>query len=40
MPEFSYIARTPEGEKVTGAITAGTEREALANLAGRSSVPH
>ncbi len=39
MPEFSYIARTPEGEKVTGAITAGTEREALANLAGRSLFP-
>ncbi len=39
MPEFSYIARTPEGEKVAGAITAGSEREALANLAGRSLFP-
>ncbi len=39
MPEFSYIARTPEGEKVAGAITAGTEREALASLAGRSLFP-
>jgi general secretion pathway protein F/type IV pilus assembly protein PilC len=39
MPEFSYIARTPEGEKVTGALTAGTEREVLANLAGRSLFP-
>lgn len=39
MPEFSYTARTPEGEKVTGAITAGTEREALASLAGRSLFP-
>ncbi len=39
MPEFSYIARTPEGEKVVGAITAGSEREALANLAGRSLFP-
>ncbi len=39
MPEFSYIARTPEGEKVTGAITAGTEREVLSTLAGRSLFP-
>ncbi|MHB8898363.1 MAG: type II secretion system F family protein [Thermoguttaceae bacterium] len=39
MPEFSYIARTPEGEKVTGALTAGNEREALANLAGRALFP-
>jgi len=39
MQEFSYIARTTEGEKVTGAITAGTEREALANLAGQSLFP-
>ena len=39
MPEFSYIARTTEGEKVTGAITAGTEREALASLANRSLFP-
>ena len=39
MPEFSYIARTPEGERVTGAITAGTEREVLSTLAGRSLFP-
>ncbi|MGI6418003.1 MAG: type II secretion system F family protein [Thermoguttaceae bacterium] len=39
MPEFSYVARNPEGEKVTGAVTAASEREALAAIAGRSLFP-
>jgi len=39
MPEFSYVARTAEGEKVSGAVSAATEREALATLSGRSLFP-
>lgn len=39
MPDFSYIARNPAGEKVTGAVTAGSEREALAAIAGQSLFP-
>lgn len=39
MPEFTYIARDSGGEKVQGAISAATEREALSALAGRSLFP-
>ena len=39
MPEFSYIARDTAGEKVTGEISAATEREAVATLASQSLFP-
>jgi len=39
MTEFSYIARDSSGEKVTGAITADSRREALAALDQRALFP-
>jgi len=39
MPEFSYIARDAAGERVSGEISAATEREALSTLAGRTLFP-
>jgi len=39
MPEFNYIARDTAGEKVTGSVSAATEREAVSVLAGRSLFP-
>lgn len=39
MPQFSYVARTAEGERVTGSLEAGNRREALAALAGRELFP-
>lgn len=39
MPEFAYIARDIKGQKTTGNITAGSEREAVSVLAGRSLFP-
>jgi general secretion pathway protein F/type IV pilus assembly protein PilC len=39
MPEFTYIARDAAGEKVSGEISAATERDALSTLAGRSLFP-
>ena len=39
MPEFSYVARNPQGQRVTGAVTAASEREALAAIASRSLFP-
>ena len=39
MPEFNYIARDTAGEKVSGAVTAATEREAISVLAGQSLFP-
>jgi len=39
MPEFAYIARDIKGQKTTGNITAGSEREAVTVLTGRSLFP-
>jgi general secretion pathway protein F len=39
MPEFAYIARNMTGEKVSGRVTAGSEREAVATLSARELFP-
>ena len=39
MPDFNYVARDSNGEKVTGVLTASTRREALSSLAGKSLFP-
>lgn len=39
MPEFTYIARDSAGDKVSGEISANTQREALSTLAGRALFP-
>lgn len=39
MAEFTYIARDQSGQRVTGTITAGNRREALAAIAARSLFP-
>lgn len=39
MPDFAYIARDLQGKKITGTISAGTEREAVAQLSGQSLFP-
>jgi general secretion pathway protein F len=39
MPDFKYIARELTGKQVTGTLTASSEKDALANLAGRNLFP-
>ncbi len=39
MPEFVYIARNIRGERVTGEMTAGAEREVVAALSTRELFP-
>lgn len=39
MPVFNYVARDSAGEKVSGAVSAATEREALSAIAGRALFP-
>ena len=39
MPEFAYIARDMQGQKVSGTISATTEREALNQLSSQSLFP-
>lgn len=39
MPEFSYIARNATGADVVGSLTAGSQRDALAQLANRALFP-
>ncbi len=39
MPDFVYTARDLQGEKVTGLLTAGSEREAVAQLSAKSLFP-
>jgi type II secretory pathway component PulF len=39
MPDFAYIARNPAGQRVTGNISAGSQREAVTLLAGQSLFP-
>lgn len=39
MPDFAYVARDLQGQKVTGTLAAQTEREAIATLTQRSLFP-
>lgn len=39
MPDFAYIARSFDGQKVTGSLTAGSEREAVALLSNQQLFP-
>lgn len=39
MPDFSYVARNTAGKQVTGMLSAGTEREAIAQLATKALFP-
>ena len=39
MPAFAYVARNMEGQRVTGTLTAQTERDAIAQLSGSSLFP-
>jgi type II secretory pathway component PulF len=39
MPDFAYIARDTSGQRVTGSISAGSQREAVTLLAGQSLFP-
>jgi general secretion pathway protein F/type IV pilus assembly protein PilC len=39
MPEFAYIARDLKGQRVTGSVSAASERDVLAQLSGQSLFP-
>ncbi|MCP4191453.1 MAG: type II secretion system F family protein [Planctomycetaceae bacterium] len=39
MPDFAYVARDVQGKRVSGTISAGSEREAVSALSGRSLFP-
>lgn len=39
MPEYAYIARDAAGQRVTGSVAAGSEREVLSILSGKSLFP-
>ncbi len=39
MPDFTYIARELSGQQTSGVLTAGTEREAVGQLAARNLFP-
>ncbi|MDG2380805.1 MAG: type II secretion system F family protein [Pirellulaceae bacterium] len=39
MPDFAYVARDVQGKRVSGTISAGSEREAVSVLSGRSLFP-
>jgi general secretion pathway protein F/type IV pilus assembly protein PilC len=39
LPDFTYIARDAHGQKVQGTLAAGSQREAIALLAGRALFP-
>ncbi len=39
MPEFVYIARNLKGERITGEMSAGNEREVVSMLSGRELFP-
>jgi type II secretory pathway component PulF len=39
MPDFTYIARNPDGDKVTGTIAADSSREAVATLSAQELFP-
>ena len=39
MPDYAYIAREASGQQIQGVLTAGTERDAVGQLAARSLFP-
>src|SRR5438094_7624486 len=39
MPDYAYVARDTSGQKVSGTLSAATEREVLGILSGRSLFP-
>ena len=39
MPSFAYVARNLEGKRVTGTLSAATERDAISQLSGNSLFP-
>lgn len=39
MPDFAYTARRSTGDKISGTLTAGSQREALAMLSGQELFP-
>ena len=39
MPEFTYIARQPDGTKVEGSMSAATERDVINSLTGKQLFP-
>ena len=39
MPAFAYVARNLEGQRVTGTLTAQTERDAISQLSSKSLFP-
>jgi type II secretory pathway component PulF len=39
MPDFAYVARNTTGERVTGSVTAASEREAVTLLSGQALFP-
>ena len=39
MPDFAYVARDTAGQRVTGSISAASQREAVTLLSGQSLFP-
>lgn len=39
MPDFAYVARDSRGQRLTGTLTANSQREAIAQLDSRSLFP-
>jgi type II secretory pathway component PulF len=39
MPDFAYVARDTQGQKVTGVVSAASEREVLSLLSGKTLFP-
>ena len=39
MPDFAYVARDGRGQKIMGTLTAGSQREALAQLDAKALFP-
>ena len=39
MPDFAYVARDARGQRLTGTLSAGSQREAIAQLDARSLFP-
>src|SRR5688500_1885908 len=39
MPDFAYVARDLTGQRVTGTLSAATEREVISILSGKSLFP-
>ena len=39
MPSFAYVARNLEGQRVTGTLSAATERDVISQLSGKSLFP-